>query len=139
MKNDGDAEACATLPRGALADSTRCRLGIHAADIFPTCSNDCDDLTGSAGRPPKAGGRPRGLPMNGDARWFALGMDAPSRATHRLASMLEKNRLYRDCFALALAALVVFLSLALVSYDRADPVATPVAPFHLAYTPDQAV
>ncbi len=53
--------------------------------------------------------------------------------------MFDKNRLSRDCFALALAALVVLLSLALISYDRADPVATPVAPFHLAHSPDQTV
>src|SRR6478752_6370045 len=53
--------------------------------------------------------------------------------------MFDKNRLYRDCFALALAALVVFLTLALVSYDRADPVAIPVAPFHLAHAPDLTV
>lgn len=53
--------------------------------------------------------------------------------------MFDKNRLYRDCFALALAALVVFLTLALVSYDRADPVAPPVAPFHLAHAPDLTV
>jgi S-DNA-T family DNA segregation ATPase FtsK/SpoIIIE len=53
--------------------------------------------------------------------------------------MLDKSRLYRDCFALALAALVAFLSLSLITYDRADPIADPVAPVHLVYTPDQSV
>ncbi|HEY2412675.1 MAG TPA: DNA translocase FtsK [Pirellulaceae bacterium] len=53
--------------------------------------------------------------------------------------MLDKSRLYRDCFALALAAVVVFLSLALVTYDQADAIAEPIAPFHLAHTPHQTV
>jgi S-DNA-T family DNA segregation ATPase FtsK/SpoIIIE len=53
--------------------------------------------------------------------------------------MPDKSRLYRDCFALALATLVVFLSLALVTYDRADPIAEPVAPFHLVHSPHQTV
>jgi S-DNA-T family DNA segregation ATPase FtsK/SpoIIIE len=49
--------------------------------------------------------------------------------------MLEQRSLYRDCFALALLALVVFLSLALVSYQLADPVPTPIAPLHLVHQP----
>src|SRR5262249_55511 len=44
--------------------------------------------------------------------------------------MLEQRRLYRDCFALALLALGVFLSLALVSYQPADRPPTPGAPLH---------
>ena len=53
--------------------------------------------------------------------------------------MLDRRSLYRDLTALALVALVVFLSLALVSYDRADPVATPLAPFHLLHQPNPSV
>ncbi len=37
--------------------------------------------------------------------------------------MLDQRRLYRDLAALALAAIAVFLALALVSYDPADPAA----------------
>jgi S-DNA-T family DNA segregation ATPase FtsK/SpoIIIE len=53
--------------------------------------------------------------------------------------MLDQRSLYLDFLALALLALVVFLSLALVSYDVADPVATPVAPFHLLHQPHSLV
>jgi len=53
--------------------------------------------------------------------------------------MLEQRSLYRDFLALALLALVIFLSLALVSYDRADAVAAPVAPFDLLHAPDSVV
>ena len=53
--------------------------------------------------------------------------------------MLDRRSLYRDLTALALVALVVFLTLALVSYDRADPVATPLAPFHVLHQPNPSV
>src|SRR5437764_14805747 len=53
--------------------------------------------------------------------------------------MLDKSSLYRDCFALSLLALAVFLSLSLATYDPADPVGVPVAPLHLAHTPNPAV
>jgi DNA segregation ATPase FtsK/SpoIIIE, S-DNA-T family len=53
--------------------------------------------------------------------------------------MLDQRSLYRDFFALALLALVVFLSLALFSFDPADPVAAPVAPLHLVHQPDPLV
>src|SRR3954453_1908044 len=55
------------------------------------------------------------------------------------ASMLDKSRLYRDCFALGLAALMVFLSLAVFTYDPADPVGPPVAPFHFAHSPNPSI
>ena len=44
--------------------------------------------------------------------------------------MLEQRKLYRDLAALALLAGVIFLSLALVSYNRADCVGALPAPFH---------
>jgi S-DNA-T family DNA segregation ATPase FtsK/SpoIIIE len=47
--------------------------------------------------------------------------------------------LYRDFLALALLALVIFLSLALVSYDPADAVAAPLAPLNLLHSPDPIV
>jgi S-DNA-T family DNA segregation ATPase FtsK/SpoIIIE len=53
--------------------------------------------------------------------------------------MPDKSRLYRDFLALALLALVVFLSLALVSYDAADSVAAPVAPLNLVHQADPLV
>jgi hypothetical protein len=49
--------------------------------------------------------------------------------------MLDQRSLYRDLFALALVAVVIFLALALASYDPADPVAIPVAPLHLLHQP----
>jgi DNA segregation ATPase FtsK/SpoIIIE, S-DNA-T family len=55
------------------------------------------------------------------------------------ASMPNQRNLYRDFAALALLALVVFLGLALFSFDRADPVATPVAPLHLLHSHDATV
>src|SRR5262245_50683178 len=55
------------------------------------------------------------------------------------ASMLDQRSLYRDFFALALLALVVFLALSLASYDSADPVAVPIAPLNLAHAPDAIV
>src|SRR5215475_3692799 len=53
--------------------------------------------------------------------------------------MLDKRRLYRDLFAFALLALVVFLSLALVSYSGADSVVAPLPPLHLLHQPDALV
>lgn len=50
--------------------------------------------------------------------------------------MLENRKLRRDLLALALLALVVFLGLALASYDRADPVPVPLAPLSLLHEPD---
>ena len=50
--------------------------------------------------------------------------------------MPDKSRLYRDFLALALLALVIFLSLAIVSYDPADAVPTPVAPLNLIHQVD---
>src|SRR6476469_1628303 len=53
--------------------------------------------------------------------------------------MLDKRSLYRDCFALALLALAIFLSLSLATYDKGDPVGVPVAPLNFAHTPNPAV
>jgi DNA segregation ATPase FtsK/SpoIIIE, S-DNA-T family len=53
--------------------------------------------------------------------------------------MPAQRSLYRDFFALVLLGVTVFLSLALVSYDPADPVPTPLAPLHLAYQPHAVV
>jgi S-DNA-T family DNA segregation ATPase FtsK/SpoIIIE len=53
--------------------------------------------------------------------------------------MLENRNLRRDLFALALLALVVFLGLALASYDAADPIPQPLAPLSLLYQPDALV
>jgi S-DNA-T family DNA segregation ATPase FtsK/SpoIIIE len=53
--------------------------------------------------------------------------------------MLDQRRLYRDLFAIALAALVVFLALSLVSYDPADPVAGLTPPLNLLYQADALV
>src|SRR5262245_22045858 len=53
--------------------------------------------------------------------------------------MLEQRKLYRDVFALALLGLVVLLSLSLLSYDSADPLAAPVAPLNLLHEPDATV
>jgi DNA segregation ATPase FtsK/SpoIIIE, S-DNA-T family len=49
------------------------------------------------------------------------------------------SNLKRDLLALGLLALVVFLGAALATYDPADPVVEPVAPFNLLYQPDQLV
>ena len=109
--------------RGDVAASARCRLETYAADIFPTRHNDCDDLTGApAGRQKLAAGGPLAEAIRCQII-LALGMDVAAASLSPCASMLDKSRLYRDCFALALLALVVFLSLALVSYDPADAVA----------------
>src|SRR6266487_4304497 len=67
----------AKLPRGRIAASARCRWETYVADIFPTGHNDCDDLTGSAGWPPKIGGWPVRWSILFDARYSAPGMDAP--------------------------------------------------------------
>jgi S-DNA-T family DNA segregation ATPase FtsK/SpoIIIE len=53
--------------------------------------------------------------------------------------MLANRSLRRDLVALALLALVVFLSVSLVSYDPADPLPTPLAPLGLLYQPDALV
>src|SRR4029453_4249655 len=50
--------------------------------------------------------------------------------------MAEKRNIRRDFVWLALLALVVFLGLALASYDRADPVPVPLAPLSLLHEPD---
>src|SRR4051812_16847204 len=53
--------------------------------------------------------------------------------------MPDRTTLYRDCFALAVLALVVFLAVALATYDAADPLSVPVAPLHLAHVPHPTV
>jgi S-DNA-T family DNA segregation ATPase FtsK/SpoIIIE len=53
--------------------------------------------------------------------------------------MLKQRNLHRDLAALALLALVVFLAVALASYDPADRVPTPLAPLSLLYRPDPLV
>ena len=53
--------------------------------------------------------------------------------------MLDKRNLYRDLVALALVGVVVFLALALASYDPADPLRTPIAPLDLLHQPNPVV
>src|SRR5512145_3037786 len=53
--------------------------------------------------------------------------------------MLDQRRLYRDLLAILLAAVVVFLALALVSYDPADPVAALTPPLNLVYQADPLI
>jgi S-DNA-T family DNA segregation ATPase FtsK/SpoIIIE len=53
--------------------------------------------------------------------------------------MPDQRTLYRDLAAIALLALVAFLALALFSYDSADPVKTPLPPFHFLYEPNPLV
>ena len=53
--------------------------------------------------------------------------------------MLEKRNLYRDLAALALVGVIVFLSLALATYNPADPVRTPVAPLDRVFQADPLV
>jgi DNA segregation ATPase FtsK/SpoIIIE, S-DNA-T family len=53
--------------------------------------------------------------------------------------MPDRTTLYRDCFGLAVLAAIVFLALALATYDRADPLSVPVAPLHLAHRPHPTV
>ncbi|HZN36820.1 MAG TPA: DNA translocase FtsK 4TM domain-containing protein, partial [Pirellulaceae bacterium] len=53
--------------------------------------------------------------------------------------MLDQRRLYLDLFAVMLAAVVVFLALALVSYDPADPVAALTPPLNRLYQADSLV
>ena len=55
------------------------------------------------------------------------------------ASMFEQRNLRHDLAALSLLAFVVFSSLALFTYDRADLVVQPVAPFDRLYQPDVLV
>src|SRR3954466_4517053 len=67
------------------------------------------------------------------------GTAPPAFRSSQRGAMLDKGSLYRDCFALALLALAIFLSLSLVTYDSADPVGEPVAPLHFAHVPNPAV
>ena len=53
--------------------------------------------------------------------------------------MLDKRTLRRDLFALALAALTVFLAVALATYSPADSLSAPLAPFNLLHQPDVLV
>ena len=53
--------------------------------------------------------------------------------------MLENRNLKLDLLALGLLAIVIFLALALVSYDPADPVAEMLPPLNLLYQPDALV
>lgn len=53
--------------------------------------------------------------------------------------MTDNRSLKLDVFALGLLALVVFLTLALLTYDPADPVVSLVAPLNNLYRPDVLV
>lgn len=53
--------------------------------------------------------------------------------------MFENRSLRLDLAALALLVVVVFLAVSILSYNAADPLPTPLPPFHLIYTPDVAV
>jgi S-DNA-T family DNA segregation ATPase FtsK/SpoIIIE len=53
--------------------------------------------------------------------------------------MTDNRNLKLDAFALGLLALVVFLTLALLTYDPADPVVDLVAPLNNLYRPDVLV
>jgi S-DNA-T family DNA segregation ATPase FtsK/SpoIIIE len=53
--------------------------------------------------------------------------------------MSQPRRLSRDLLALGLLALVLFLSVALATYDPADPIGELVAPFNQVYQPDVLV
>ena len=53
--------------------------------------------------------------------------------------MFENRNLRLDLLAIGLLASVVFLGLALLTYNPADPVPQPIAPFNAIYTPDQLV
>ena len=55
------------------------------------------------------------------------------------AFMTEKRNLRLDLFALGLLAVVVFLALALLTYNPADPVVELVAPFDRLFRPDVLV
>ncbi len=80
-----------------------------------------------------------------------LGTDAPtdhrrpvkspeSRSREQqVASMFENRNLASDLFALALLVAVVFLGIALLTYDPADPLGEPVSPLNRIYTPDLVV
>ena len=64
---------------------------------------------------------------------------ASGRRTFEGASMFENRNLRLDLLAIGLLASVVFLGLALLTYNPADPVPQPIAPFNAIYTPDQLV
>ena len=76
--------------------------------------------------------------------WMTPWID-PGHGRARLESspaarpMLEKRSLRRDLAALALSALVVFLAVALATYDPADGVPVPLAPLSLLFQPDVLV
>ncbi len=53
--------------------------------------------------------------------------------------MFENRSLASDLFALALLVAVVFLGIALFTYDPADPLGEPVSPLNRVYTPDLVV
>ncbi len=53
--------------------------------------------------------------------------------------MTDNRNLKLDVFALGLLALVVFLTLALLTYSPADPVVELVAPLNNLYRPDVLV
>lgn len=53
--------------------------------------------------------------------------------------MAENRNLASDLFALALLVAVVFLGIALFTYDPADPLGEPVSPLNQIYTPDLVV
>ena len=75
-------------------------------------------------------------------------MDAPAvlaplltasieKAKH--ASMFDDRNLKIDLFALGLLAVVVFLGLALLTYDPADPIGELIPPLNSLYQPDRLV
>ena len=53
--------------------------------------------------------------------------------------MFENRNLASDLFALGLLVLTVFLGIALLTYDPADPVGEPIAPLNRIYAPDFVV
>ncbi len=71
----------------------------------------------------------------------AHGMPTPAngRRTFESVSMFENRNLRLDLLAIGLLASVVFLGLALLTYNPADPVPQLIAPFNAVYTPDQLV
>ena len=53
--------------------------------------------------------------------------------------MFDNRNLRLDLAALALLGLVIFLAVALGTYNAADPIPEPLAPLHLFYHPDPVI
>jgi len=129
-----DRELDFRWPQWRAAETAR-RTG-HFAD--PACQT-CQANSAAAGL--ETGPDPPQRPkewmtvriVSGHGRAHAVSTPAHARL------MLENRKLRRDLLALALLALVVFLGLALASYDRADPVPVPLAPLSLLHEPDVLV